>query len=299
MTRQPSTRFAPSPTGYLHVGNAYSALRCQQWAHAHRARLLLRIEDIDQTRCRAHFATALIEDLRWLGLSWQGQVLKQSEHLQDYQRALTRLREHGLVYPCFCTRKEIQQEIARMATAPHQAQQPVYPGTCRKLTPAQAERRMRVAPFAWRLNAERVRACVPPTLSWVDGHGRRHPARLEHDLVIGRKDIRISYHLAVVIDDARQGISDVIRGEDLRPHTGIHRILQYLLDLPSPRYHHHPLLRDANGKRLAKREQATELRALRAAGVRPERLRAYLLDECGGTWPFTSLAEAVQTLGKG
>ncbi|RMH60990.1 MAG: tRNA glutamyl-Q(34) synthetase GluQRS [Zetaproteobacteria bacterium] len=299
MSSPPRTRFAPSPTGHLHVGNAYSALCCQRWAEEHRAELLLRIEDIDHTRCRPIYEQTIIEDLRWLGIQWHGPVLRQSEHMPLFQQALKRLHAQGLIYPCFCTRKTIQQEVAQMASAPHSQHGAPYPGICRHIPEREASRRMRNTPFAWRLHAERVCAALPPELTWIDGQGRHHPATLEHDLVIGRKDIGISYHLAVVIDDARQGISDVIRGRDLRAHTGIHRILQYLLGLPSPRYHHHPLLQDTHGTRLAKRKSSTELRALRLAGVSPLRLRDFLLHECNGVWPFHSVAEAVQTLGKG
>jgi len=294
------TRFAPSPTGYLHVGNALSALICQQWAKKHDAALLLRIEDIDYTRCRPHFAQAIIEDLRWLGIHWQGDVSYQSEHGSYFRTAIRKLYEQQLIYPCFCTRKEIRQEIARSASAPHQHEPTTlwYPGICRQLSQHEASRRMRKIPYAWRLNIERVREQIPASLSWLDEHGHHHAATLAHDLVIGRKDIGVSYHLAVVVDDGRQGITDIIRGKDLQIHTGIHRVLQHLLGLPAPRYHHHRLLHDAQGKRLAKRYQSTELRTLRAAGIGAAQLRHFLLEECKGCWPFTTIEEAVQTLGK-
>ncbi len=300
MKRPLRTRFAPSPTGNLHVGNAFSALCCQQWADAHGAELHLRIEDIDHTRCRTQYVQGIIEDLQWLGIGWQGNISWQSRHGEYYRQAVAQLYERELIYPCFCTRREIEEEIARSASAPHQHDpaMPWYPGTCRRLSSHEVSRRIQSLPYAWRLNIERVRRETPASLCWTDQHGRHHPARLTHDLVIGRKDIGVSYHLAVVIDDAREGITDVIRGQDLQPSTAIHRILQYLLDLPSPRYHHHPLLHDSQGKRLAKRHQSAELRALRAAGIPAGRLRCFLLEQCHGLWPFNTLEEAVQTLGK-
>ncbi len=294
------TRFAPSPTGYLHVGNAYSALLCQQWAEAHQAEYLLRIEDIDHTRCRPHYSQAIIEDLQWLGIRWQGEPLFQSAHMHAFRQAIDRLYEQKAIYPCFCSRREIREEIIRSASAPHQhdAATAHYPGTCRKLAAHEAERRMRIAPYAWRLDSERVRELLPASLSWLDEHGRHHAVHPEHDLIIGRKDIGVSYHLAVVVDDGQQGITHIIRGKDLQEYTGIHRILQHLLGLPAPRYHHHPLLHDAQGRRLAKRDHSAELRAMRAAGVCPQRLRHFLLQECQGRWPFQSMEEVVQTLGK-
>jgi glutamyl-Q tRNA(Asp) synthetase len=279
------TRFAPSPTGLLHVGNAYSALQCQRWAEQHHAELLLRIEDIDTTRCRPAYADALIEDLSWLGLHWQGPVRRQSEHAADYAQALARLRDMGIAYPCFCTRAEIRREIARMASAPHAGEQGEhYPGTCRHLSREERQRRMVQASFAWRLDAERARTIAGDELTWTDGHGRRHPVHIGSDIVIGRKDIGFSYHLAVVVDDAIQGVTHVIRGSDLAESTGIHRLLQALLGLDPPVYIHHALLCDDEGQRLAKRHRGTTLRGLRQAGMTAEMLRA-CLSHSPPRWP--------------
>jgi glutamyl-Q tRNA(Asp) synthetase len=273
------TRFAPSPTGYLHIGNAYSALFCQQWAAQHQAELLLRIEDIDFTRCRPDFAACLIEDLEWLGIRWQGGVRYQSRHLDAYAQALEKLREDGLVYPCFCTRRDIQREIESAGLAPHAEDMPeIYPGSCRLLTSVEREKCLKDGlPFAWRLD---VQAALKRSgvLSWQDGDGKSHAVRPGlNDAVIGRKDIGISYHLAVVVDDAAQGITHVIRGEDLESSTGLHRLLQALLDLPSPVYIHHRLLCNEAGERLAKRTGAPSLRRLRTSGIPADTLRRLLL----------------------
>lgn len=273
------TRFAPSPTGYLHIGNAYSALVCQQWAEQHHAELLLRIEDIDFTRCRPEFAAGLIEDLEWLGIRWQGEVRYQSRHLDAYADALERLREAGLVYPCFCTRRDIQREIESAGLAPHAQDMPeIYPGSCRLLSSKEREKCLKDGlPFAWRLDVQAaLRRCGP--LSWRDGDGKSHAVRQAlNDAVIGRKDIGVSYHLAVVVDDAAQGITHVIRGEDLEGSTGLHRLLQALLDIPSPVYIHHPLLCNEAGERLAKRTGAPSLRRLRTNGIPADTLRRLLL----------------------
>jgi len=275
------TRFAPSPTGYLHVGNAYSALICQQWAEEHGAELLLRIEDIDHTRCEKAFIQALMDDLAWLGMRWSGHVRHQSDFLGVYQDALERLREMEVIYPCFCSRRHIRNEIERMGLAPH-ADNPAnaYPGLCRRLNWRQRRQRMRSEPFAWRLDIAAAFARLGEPLSWRDGRGRHHAvhASAHADEVIGRKDIGISYHLAVIVDDAAQGITHVIRGEDIRPSTGLHRLLQALLGLPEPAYIHHPLLRDSEGNKLSKRHGAPTLRQLRQAGVDPGQLRRALLD---------------------
>ncbi len=288
----PITRFAPSPTGYLHVGNAYSALICRQWALRHHARLLLRIEDIDFTRCRTEFTQAILDDLAWLGMDWHGQVRRQSEHLSDYQSALERLRELNVIYPCFCTRRRIQEEINRMGLAPHGEDGSVaYPGTCRGLEPEQRQEGMLGQSFAWRLNTATALKLIGGKLFWRDGDGRIHPVpvAMHGDAVIGRKDIGISYHLAVVVDDAAQGVTHVIRGADLRPLTGLHRLLQALLGLPDPVYIHHPLLLDADGRRLAKRHGAPALRELKAAGIRPGILRKCLLEAKDHVWREKSL----------
>jgi glutamyl-Q tRNA(Asp) synthetase len=280
------TRFAPSPTGLLHVGNAYSALTCQRWAEQHHAELLLRIEDIDTTRCRPQYTDALIEDLCWLGLRWHGPVRRQSEHAADYAHALDRLRQKELIYPCFCTRADIRREIARMASAPHAGEHEHYPGTCRHLSREERQERMWRQSYAWRIDAERALAVAGDMLTWADGHGRRYPVHIGSDIVIGRKDIGFSYHLAVVVDDAIQGITHVIRGSDLAESTGIHRLLQALLDLDPPTYIHHELLCDDDGQRLAKRHQGTTLRGLRQAGMTAEALRN-CLSHSPPRWPCT------------
>lgn len=283
------TRFAPSPTGLLHVGNAFSALFCQRWAEKHHADLLLRIEDIDHTRCRDEFSGQLIEDLSWLGLAWQGEVRKQSEHHDVYRQALERLESMGVLYPCFCTRRQIQQEIEQMGIAPHAEDHgDPYPGICRTIGRHQRKSRQEHERFAWRLDIAAAMQHLDGPLHWNDDEGRSHevtPSALG-DMVIGRKDIGVSYHLAVVVDDADQGITHVIRGEDLRSSTPIHRLLQALLGLPSPIYIHHPLLLDADGVRLAKRNRATTLKSLREAGLAPEALRTFLTQQ-NAQWPFT------------
>jgi len=293
----PVTRLAPSPTGRLHVGNAYSFWCCEAWARRHGARLRLRIEDIDHSRCREAFVEGILEDLDWLGIARDGPVERQRDHLDEYRRAIERLRELEVVYPCFCTRGDVRREVRRMGLAPHGAS-PIYPGTCRRLSRHEARARMREETFAWRLDTARALAWTGP-LNWRDAQGRHHPVRPGHDEVVGRKDIGFSYHLAVVVDDARQGVTHVIRGRDLLPSTAIHRLLQALLGLPSPVYLHHPLLCDTRGRRLAKRDGSTTLAALRAAGVRPERLRAWLFRKPEPpAWPDGErLPELLRSLG--
>jgi glutamyl-Q tRNA(Asp) synthetase len=260
------SRFAPSPTGRLHYGHAYSAVRAHDLARAAGGRFLLRIEDIDPGRARAEHIEGIIEDLRWLGLGWDGEPLLQSRRLPVYAEALGRLRAMGLAYPCFCTRAEIAAEIAASASAPHGPDGPHYPGTCRRLTAAEREARMG-EPHAWRLNMARAADLAGP-LFWHDAEaGRIEAEPLVHgDVVVARKDAPTSYHLAVTVDDAAQGVTDVVRGIDLFAATHVHRLLQALLGLPAPRYHHHPLLTDAQGRRLAKRDGAPSLADLRAAG---------------------------------
>ena len=285
------TRFAPSPTGLLHVGNAYSALQCQAWAEQQHADLILRIEDIDHTRCRAEFATAMLDDLRWLGFDWQGEICYQSRRMQLYRNAIERLREMGVIYPCFCTRQQIAAEIARMASAPH-AEDAVaaYPGLCRRLTATEQQQRMQQYPFAWRLDAAKAMQAAGEGLTWREASGETHPVMVDDDLVIGRKDIGVSYHLAVVVDDAAQAITHIIRGADLAASTAVQRLLQQLLGLPEPIYIHHPLLLDGGGERLAKRNHATTLSSLRRKGVQASALRAFLLTDSPPCWPFEGAA---------
>ena len=341
------SRFAPSPTGRLHLGHAFSALQAHDFARERGGRFLLRIEDIDPGRCREEFVDGISEDLAWLGLTWDGEVIRQSERLPLYADALDRLKAAGLVYPCFCTRTEIAREIAASAAAPHGPDGAHYPGTCRRLSPEERERRMAKEPHAWRLDMAKAiaqatlpphgfvgrgtaggggggsstsrvdpqaasftrrregakrqnneaapastpvpespghpfapsRLCVkqiaasPPALTWTNNDKEIIATpHLFGDVVLARKDAPTSYNLAVVVDDAAQGVTDVVRGADLYAATHIHRLLQALLGLPIPAYHHHPLLADAAGKRLAKRANAPTLAALRAAGADPHAL---------------------------
>jgi glutamyl-Q tRNA(Asp) synthetase len=272
------TRFAPSPTGLLHLGHAYSALFAWQRARESGGRFLLRIEDIDQTRCRPEFTDAILEDLAWLGLDWDGSVRRQSQHFDDYRRALDRLDGDGLLYPCFCTRAEIQAEIARAGAAPHGSEGPLYPGTCRTLTTHERDARIAAgANYALRLNAARAAARAGP-LEWEDAEAGRvvaDPAS-HGDVVLARKETPTSYHLAVTVDDALQGVTLVTRGNDLFAATHVHRLLQALLDLPRPRYWHHRLLTDTAGRRFAKRDRALTLRALREAGKTPADVRVMI-----------------------
>jgi glutamyl-Q tRNA(Asp) synthetase len=271
------SRFAPSPTGRLHIGHAFSAIAAHDLARSSGGTFFLRIEDIDPARSRSDHVEGIIEDLRWLGLTWDDDPLFQSQRLPLYAEALVRLRDMGLVYPCFCTRAEIAAEVTASASAPHGPDGPHYPGTCRTLSDEERARRMEKTPHSWRLDvAGAIRRTGP--LSWWDQARRRVAATPEAhgDVVIARKDAPTSYHLAVVIDDAAQGITDVVRGWDLFEATHIHRLLQALLGLPTPRYHHHALLTDADGRRLAKRDGAPTLAGMRAAGVDPAALAAQL-----------------------
>ena len=269
------TRFAPSPTGLLHVGHAYAALFAYGAARESGGRFLLRIEDIDAGRCRPEFTAAIERDLAWLGLEWEAPVRRQSEHMAEYRAALDRLTGMGLLYPCFCTRAEIRAEIERAGAAPHGPDGPPYPGTCRTLP--EAERALRIARgdvYALRLDVAAARARAG-TLAWTDRARGAVAARPERfgDVVLARKDAPASYHLAVTLDDAIQGVTLVTRGEDLAAATDIHRLLQALLGLPTPDYHHHPLLKDEGGRRLAKRDRAETLAALRESGRTPEEVR--------------------------
>lgn len=266
------TRFAPSPTGELHLGSAYSA-----WTGWHRARaaggtFLVRVEDIDIRRCKREYETAMLADLRWLGFDWDGDVRRQSDHFADYGKVLDQLDEHGLIYPCFCSRADIEREIAASANAPHGPDGPLYPGTCRHLS-AQ-ERRDRFAmgrEHCLRLDAGRAAKQAGPyhfvdeTLGRVDGQ-----PLLMGDFVIARKDTPTSYHLSVTVDDHLQGVTLVTRGVDVLPSTHVHGLLQKLLGYAPPRYAHHKLLTDASGRRLAKRDRDLTIRALRESGMTAE-----------------------------
>jgi len=270
------TRFAPSPTGYLHLGHAHSALVGWRAARAAGGRFLLRIEDIDKGRCRPEFEAAILEDLAWLGLDWEAPPRRQSDHMADYAGALERLDAEGLLYPCFCTRKEIRAEIARAAQAPHGPEGPLYPGTCRALSADQRRaRRAQGEAYALRLDMARAAARAGP-LAWSDrarGEIEADPRSLG-DVVLARKDAATSYHLAVTLDDALQGVTLVTRGTDLFHATHVHRLLQALLGLPVPEWHHHGLIADETGARLAKRSDALSIRALRKVGKSPVEVRA-------------------------
>lgn len=263
------SRFAPSPTGLLHLGHAFSALQAHDFARKCGGRFLLRIEDIDAGRARANHVDAIIADLRWLGLTWDGAVVFQSQRLMFYAQALDRLKAAGLVYPCFCTRTE----IAASASAPHGSASSVYPGTCQGMHPAIRAARMAHEPHCWRLDMAQATAAAG-ALDWQDIDAGPVVAcpELQGDVVLARKDAPTSYHLAVSVDDAAQGVSHVVRGRDLYEATHIHRLLQALLGLPSPAYRHHALLTDAAGRRLAKRDGAPSLAGLRDGGVDPVKL---------------------------
>lgn len=280
------TRFAPSPTGGLHLGHAYSALLAHRLARDTGGRFLLRIEDIDAGRCRPEYTAQIIGDLQWLGLDWDGPVRHQSERIADYRREIAALTARGLTYPCFCTRRDIADEISRMQSAPQGPEGPLYPGICRRLD--ERERAIRLAagePHAVRLN---IAACLETLAAPLNGfletgHGATgqtgmialQPGILG-DIVLGRRDVGVSYHLAVVMDDHEQGVTLVTRGEDLFSATHVQRLLQIVLGFAAPRYRHHPLIRDADGHRLAKRDKAQTLAALRASGVTPAEVRARL-----------------------
>ena len=272
------TRFAPSPSGLLHLGHAFSALSA--WDEFQKSddpekRFLLRIEDIDFTRCRPSYEEKLLEDLHWLGLEWEEPIRRQSEHLDEYRRVADRLFDSGFLYPCFCTRREILREIERAGGAPHGSEGPAYPGTCRNL--GEEERRNRIEngdPFALRIDLDRAVGETGP-LTWQDrrfGRVEAEPGRLG-EAVLVRKDIGTSYHLAVVCDDAWQGVTHITRGEDLFESTHLHRVLQELLDFSVPDYYHHQLVTDEEGTRLAKRNESETLRSLRKAGMTAEEVR--------------------------
>jgi glutamyl-Q tRNA(Asp) synthetase len=272
-------RFAPSPNGYLHLGHAYSALLNFDTARELGGRLLLRIEDIDTARCSPEYEAAICEDLRWLGVSWTGPLRRQSEHFADYEAAIAKLEAQQLLYPSFESRGEINALVAerdRQGSWPRDPDgTPLYPGRARKMPLAERERRRRAGePFALRLatDAAVARAGV---LTWSEkGSGPQGQTGLMTaapqrwgDVVLARKELPTSYHLAVVVDDALQGVTDVVRGQDLFWATSIHRLLQALLGLPEPVYRHHRLILDDEGRKLSKATQATSLRELRASGL--------------------------------
>ncbi len=281
----PVFRFAPSPNGYLHLGHACSALLNADLARRSGGQLLLRIEDIDPARCRPEFETAIYEDLGWLGIVWQQPVRRQSEHLPDYRAALDKLTDLGLVYPSFESRAEIARRVSqreRTAAWPRDPDgAPLYPGTAKQLSSGERARLIEQgAPYALRLDMAAALARAG-ALCWSEqgegpaGECGRITARPQAwgDVILARKETPTSYHLSVVVDDALQGVSEVVRGADLFHATSVHVLLQHLLGLPQPVYRHHRLLVDDSGHKLSKSTQATGLRALRAAGVTPDEIR--------------------------
>ena len=267
----PVTRFAPSPTGRLHLGSAFSAAVAWRAARDAGGRFLLRIEDIDTQRCSPAFTAGIIEDLAWLGLDWDGEIRVQTAHLPQYRAALDSLRDRRLVYPCFCSRAD----ILSAGSAGHGPEGPVYPGTCRHFSPELRRRRMASEPHAWRLDMQASLAGLAGALEFTE-HGRPRrcdPGRFG-DVVLERRDTPGSYHLCVTHDDACQGVTLVTRGEDLLDITDLHVLLQALMGWATPAYAHHRLLRGADGHRLAKRHDATAISALREAGASPAAVRA-------------------------
>ena len=267
------TRFAPSPTGELHLGHAYSAVLAHDAARGAGGRFRIRIDDIDGSRSREDYVAASLADLAWLGLDWDGDPVRQSARLGDYAAALADLRTRGLVYPCFCTRAD----IAASLSAPHGLSGAIYPGTCRGLSDGERQQRVAIAPHCWRLDTARAGA-ETGSLQWEEaGQGLRFADPLAHgDIVLARKDAPASYHLASTLDDAAMGVTHVIRGADLIASTDVHRLLQALLGLATPIYRHHALVCGPDGKRLAKRDAAASLASLRATGIDGMKLAADL-----------------------
>ena len=269
------TRFAPSPTGYLHLGHAYTAHTAWLRARQSGGRFLLRIEDIDPDRCRPEYKAALLDDLRWLGLEWDGEVLQQSSRFPLYRAGLNTLASRGLLYPCFCSRAEIRAS----ASAPHGPDGgPIYPGTCRRLNEAERAKRMAAgAPYAWRLDMMRALAGLPPMSFIEEGEGTvwTQP-EMFGDVVLARRDAPASYHFCSTHDDAAQNVTLVTRGADLKAATHLHRLLQHLMGWPVPRYAHHPLLTDEAGQRFSKRAGNGTLRASRQGGQSPAQILSSL-----------------------
>ncbi|MGA7675654.1 MAG: tRNA glutamyl-Q(34) synthetase GluQRS [Rhizomicrobium sp.] len=272
------TRFAPSPTGLLHLGHAFAAITASQAGE----RFLVRIEDIDAARCKPEFEAAILEDLAWLGPRFEQPVLRQSTRLEAYRAALAALQARGLLYPCFCTRKDIAEEIARSAEAPYGPDGPIYPGLCRTLDEAERARRIESgAAYALRLDAAKAAREAGPLFLEEQGAGPNgETGRIPvdpfkfGDIVLARKETPVAYHLAVVVDDAFQGVTLVTRGNDLFASAHVQRLLQALLRLPAPAYAHHRLILDQQGRKFSKRDRAVTLRALRESGASPEDIRA-------------------------
>jgi glutamyl-Q tRNA(Asp) synthetase len=265
------TRFAPSPTGLLHVGNVYSALACEAWAKEHSAGMILRIEDIDFTRCKPELTLQMIDDLKWLELRFDGDTTYQQNRLSLYQEALDTFIKMGVLYPCFCTRKQIQAQTRLNEVEALDD----YPKTCLRLTTEQQKKRVKQTLFSWRLDSCKVQEMLGNDLFWQDTNGQQYHFSLADigDVIIGRKDINFSYHLAVVVDDEAQKITHIIRGEDLRESTPVHHVLQKLLGYQHPLYHHHKLIKDEQGERLAKTKQSITLKSLRDKGLSVSEVR--------------------------
>jgi glutamyl-Q tRNA(Asp) synthetase len=274
-------RFAPSPNGRLHLGHAYSALLNEKMARESDGRFLLRVEDIDTLRCTSELTELMLADLAWLGLLWEEPALQQSAHLADYAQAQQRLKDAGLLYPCFCSRQDIARHVGTDPPRDPEGQ-PLYPGTCRQLSEEErARRHARGEPAAWRIDMTKAVARLAAPLLFVEqgsGNDRREPAQPQDwgDVILIRKDIATSYHIAVVVDDARQAITHVVRGRDLFHATHIHRLLQHLLDLPEPAYFHHKLIDDEQGRKLSKSLGSRSLADLRTEGVSPGDVRRAL-----------------------
>jgi glutamyl-Q tRNA(Asp) synthetase len=281
---KPVFRFAPSPNGYLHLGHAYSALLNRKLSLESGGRLLIRIEDIDPDRSRQHFETALLDDLVWLGLDWEKPLRRQSQHLSEYRAALDDLALRGLAYPCFCSRNEISGSSALHSDWPRDPDgSPHYPGTCRQLSPAECASRIAAGErFSLRLDMAKAMARASTPLTYRECHEGPDSMivaadpTLWGDALIGRRDVPASYHLACVMDDHLQGVTDVVRGADLEAATGLHRLLQALLDLRTPVYRHHRLVKDEQGRKLSKSRAAVSLQELRAQGATPASLRQCL-----------------------
>lgn len=282
----PTFRFAPSPNGLLHLGHAYSACLNFDLARRSGGRFLLRIEDIDTARCRPEFEAAIFEDLAWLGLEWETPVVRQSEQFDTYRAALAQLEAQGLLYPSFESRAELARLVAKRELAGPWPRDPdggpLYPGAARTMDRAERTRRIAGgAPYALRIDMATALARLSEALSFTEIGGGPNGERgcmtaapqAWGDVVLARKDVPTSYHLAVVVDDAAQGVTQIVRGRDLFAATSIHRLLQTLLGLPPPAYHHHRLIVDADGRKLAKSSRSTALRALRAAGLTPADIR--------------------------
>ncbi len=280
----PVFRFAPSPNGYLHLGHAFSALLNEKLCQQVGGRLLLRIEDIDVGRCRPEFEAAILEDCAWLGLSWEEPVRRQSDHFADYACAVERLDERGLIYPCFCTRAEIAARVADIPNWPCDPDgSPLYPGTCKQMEPQEKARRLASGQYAvQRLDMEEALSETGQRLGWTEYSKEMQMREISAephvwgDVVLARKDVPASYHIAVVVDDDLQGVTDVVRGKDLFAATSLHRLLQDLLDFTPPRYHHHGLLADETGEKLSKSQKSKSLRQLRDEGMSADEVRAQL-----------------------